>query len=242
MADPFPIELRARGGDGKRQRVYVIRCARCPTEDFAAAHMRALSEAHLTGTFQGRGWRVNPSGRHVCPACIAAETEARRAKHSQEPSAMSKSDMSKSDLSKSEKVSPAQPSAAPPAAVPSPAASSALVIAYMLLEEKYDKATKAYRAGYSDELVAKETGLSVAVVAKRREDDFGPLVVDTTVEDLRNEWDGFRSDIRALRTGAGQQSLLLKSLDEREARMARLLNTALDKAGLGALAAPAKAA
>ena len=230
MADLFPVELRARGGDAKRQRVFVIRCGRCPAEDMAAAHMRDLSEAHLTGTFQRRGWRVSQSGRHVCPACISEETEARRAKHSQEPTAMPVPD----------KAVSAQP--AQTGIVPSPAASSAIVNLYVRLEDSYDRVAKAYRADWTDERVAKETGLSVEAVAKRREADFGPLVVDTTAEDLRREWEGLRSDIAALRTGAGQQALLLKMLIEREARIARLVDAVGVKAGYGALAAPSKAA
>ena len=239
MAELFPVELRARGGDAKRQRVYVIRCACCPAEDMAAAHMRELSEAHLTGTFQRRGWRVSPSGRHVCPACISAEIEARRAKHSQEPAAMPVPD-------KAVSRQPAPPvlfsQPAQPSIVPSPAASSAIVNLYVLLEDRYDRVAKAYRADWSDERVAKETGLSAEAVAKRREADFGPLVVDTTAEDLRREWEGLRSDIAALRTGAGQQALLLKMLIEREARIARLVDAVGVKAGYGALAAPSKAA
>ncbi|MEW6256909.1 MAG: hypothetical protein AB1592_13220 [Pseudomonadota bacterium] len=225
MGDLFPLESRVRGDDGRRQAAHVIRCSRCPSEDAVAAHRTRYPTAHLTGTFQQRGWRVSQSGRHVCPTCIASETEARRAKHSKEPAPM---------------PAPEKVISAPP--LPSPAASSAIVTAYLLLEDHYDKAAKAYRAGWSDERVAKESGLAVEAVAKRREADFGPLVVDTTAQDLRHEWDGLRSDIKALRTGAGQLALLLKGLDEREARLAKRLDAVGEKAGYGALTAPVKAA
>lgn len=219
MADLFPPVSRPRGDDGKRQTAHVIRCSRCPAEDAVTAHMTRYTTEHLTGTFQQRGWRVSQSGRHVCPACIAAEGSARRAKHSKETSAMSA-----------------------PSAIPSPAASNAIAEAYLMLQDGYDHAAKTYKPGWSDEKIAKESGLSLAEVKKRREADFGPLVVDTTAEDLRHEWDGLRSDIKALRTGAGQLALLLKGMDEREARLAKRLDALGEKAGLGALTAPAKAA
>ncbi|MFG1465235.1 hypothetical protein V5F77_20335 [Xanthobacter sp. DSM 24535] len=74
--------------------------------------------------------------------------------------------------------------AAAPAPSASPNASGAIVELYMLLDDKYQRARKAYMAGYSDERIAKELGLSVTVVAERREKDFGPVVVDTTLEEL----------------------------------------------------------
>lgn len=212
MADPFPIELRARGGDGKRQRVHVIRCASCGAEDLVAAHMRALSEAHLRGTFQQRGWRVSPAGSHACPACAGLESARRRATQKEKP--------------------------AMPAAIPSPAASSAIADAYLLLQDGYDHAAKNYKPGWSDERIAKESGLSLPEVKRRREHDFGPLVADTTLEDLRTDWAALRADIGKMLLLADGFRALAVDIERRHDRLQVLLNAAAAKGGLAPLIAP----
>ena len=58
---------------------------------------------------------------------------------------------------------------------PTPAASSNLADVYMLLEDGYDKARRDYRVGWSDDRIAKDAGVSVELVTRRREQDYGPI-------------------------------------------------------------------
>ena len=58
---------------------------------------------------------------------------------------------------------------------PSDAAKRARRMVYMALEDYYDEGKKAYKPGYSDKTIAKDTGASEAVVAAIREQDFGPV-------------------------------------------------------------------
>ena len=66
----------------------------------------------------------------------------------------------------------------------SPVAAARLGELYMILTDVFLVADKAYKPGWSDERIAKETGLSVEFVAKRRLEDYGPIIVDTAIPDL----------------------------------------------------------
>ncbi|MFG1214970.1 hypothetical protein V5F72_20970 [Xanthobacter flavus] len=66
----------------------------------------------------------------------------------------------------------------------SPAASDAIVNLYLILSDAYDRAKKGFKPGWSDERVARETGLALGVVEERRERDFGPLMPAGLPEDL----------------------------------------------------------
>ncbi|MEW6121622.1 MAG: hypothetical protein AB1698_03350 [Pseudomonadota bacterium] len=239
MADLFPPVSRPRGDDGKRQTAHVIRCSRCPAEDAVTAHMTRYTTQHLAGTFQQRGWRVSQSARHVCPACQRAEAEARSTARA-------------APLKEKPAMPAATPAAVPPvsnaapverqAGPPSPAASSAIVNLYVRLEDSYDRLAKAYRADWTDERVAKETGLSVEAVAKRREADFGPLVVDTTPADLRLAWAAQERALGEARVKLADLRDHLLEIGKRHTELSKLLDAVGEKAGLGALTAPAKAA
>ncbi|MBP2147952.1 hypothetical protein [Xanthobacter flavus] len=115
----------------------------------------------------------------------------------------------------------------------SPAASDAIVNLYLLLSDHYDKARKAYAEGWDDERVAKEAGLSPVLVAERREKDFGPLVKDTTLEDiaaatlaLAQEVAGLEGEIDALQratasaiTTCGRLKVSLNALRKAQGRL-----------------------
>lgn len=57
--------------------------------------------------------------------------------------------------------------------------------AHTAIELYFDIAKGAYREGYSDERIAQDTGLSVDWVAKRREEEFGPLKEPDELAELR---------------------------------------------------------
>lgn len=162
MGELFALTHRATPGGHRAAQV--IACHRCPAEKVVFAHNGRFPEHTLIARFEKCGWGVSRDGAHLCPDCRTKEIAARRAGRTPSPEE--------------------KPMAAAPAPSASPSASGAIVELYMLLDDKYHRARKGYVAGYSDERIAKELGLSVTVVAERREKDFGPVVVDTTLEDL----------------------------------------------------------
>ncbi|MFG1376137.1 hypothetical protein [Xanthobacter autotrophicus] len=189
MRDDFPVVNRSRGEGLPPRQVHEIACSRCPATSTLSLVGSAGLPAHTVALkFGQRGWRVVGVGKHLCRACDAASRKpsAARAAIPAEDPAMPPKAAPKTTTP----VMPARPAAnddvaaAPSPSPPSPAASSALVVCYLLIEEHYDRARKAYRAGWDDDRIARETGLALPVVQERRERDFGPLVVDTTREDL----------------------------------------------------------
>lgn len=179
MRDEFPVVNRAPGKRLAPRPVQEIACGRCPATDALSAAPSRQPAHTVALKFSQRGWRVVGVGKHVCPACVAAEARRKASPKDatpKEPAPLEEAAVPPKD------VSPKAPANENAAA--SPAASRSIVDLYVLLEDKYDRARKAYAPGYDDARVAEETGLALAVVQERRERDFGPLVVDTTREDL----------------------------------------------------------
>jgi hypothetical protein len=79
--------------------------------------------------------------------------------------------------------------------VPTDAAREARRLATMLLEEHFDVATGRYNGGYSDKKVADESGAAVQFVAKRREEDFGPLREPAEIEEAKERLNALESKI-----------------------------------------------
>jgi len=94
--------------------------------------------------------------------------------------------------------------AAMPKVVASEAAKRAKRMAYMALIDYYDDAAKRYKPGHSDASIAAEVGCAEVVVAKIREDDFGPLGTPTEITQLIAELGQARAQVARLREeGAG---------------------------------------
>lgn len=68
-------------------------------------------------------------------------------------------------------------------------------LATMLIEEKFDPAKGNYRDGYSDAKIAEETGAAPAFVAKRREEDYGPLKEPEAFAEFRGKIDALAQRI-----------------------------------------------
>lgn len=198
MRDDFPVVNRSRGKLLPPRPVQEIACSRCPNTDSIGAAAGRRPPHTVARDFGRRGWRVVDAGKHICPACVAAEAARRKAPQSERTAMAPK---------------PKEPAAPVPAnenaGHASAAASDAIVNLYLLLSDHYDKARKAYAEGWDDDRVAKEAGLSPVVVAERREKDFGPLVKDTTREDiaaatlaLAQEIAGLEGEIDALQRAA----------------------------------------
>lgn len=216
MGADFPVINRTPSPDAPPRPAHVIACGNCPAEDVISAHNGRIPAHTVAAKFRQRGWQVNQKGDHRCPACVQSLASQRRAK---------------TGASSKEPLMP-EPKTAP-AAVPSRDASSALVDLYMLLQDAYLRDEKAYKAGWSDERIAKECGLSVKVVAVRREQDFGPLVVDTTREDLAREVQDLQAELLRLADAVQAVSEAAQRLDARFLKIKFLASK---------LAAPAKAA
>lgn len=72
--------------------------------------------------------------------------------------------------------------------------------AHALIELTFDIGTGAYKDGYSDVRISKETGISETWVAKRREEEFGPLKVPDEIAELRRAITDAASDVGKLTT------------------------------------------
>lgn len=94
--------------------------------------------------------------------------------------------------------------AAPPVAtVPAPERSENAKIAFRLvmaaLDEHYDDSAKTYRPGWDDARIAKDTGAALAVVAKTREEYFGPIGMPPAFGIIAEELRKLEAEERAAR-------------------------------------------
>jgi hypothetical protein len=201
MKDEFPVVSRRHGDDQTPRPVQAITCG-CGREDVLSAHSGRLTSAHVAGTFTSRGWLVGDAGKHVCPDCLAKRRAERRA-------AKEKPEMPKVERS--------------------PAATQKIGELYMILSEAYDAAGKVYKPGWSDQRIAKETGLAPEFVAKRREDDFGPVIVDASFDDLAAVQGALTAKIALARAATERQREQIAELEELAAKAGPLLKTILAK-------------
>lgn len=187
----WPVESR-RSAAGLR-RHFVIRCSKCRDSDFIlAAPGDAAGHPTIAKKFQRAGWTVGArAGGDLCPDCTA---KAPHPKIEDLPMV---------------KVIPTPAEPKPP--TPSPAASARIAELYMMLDDGYDRAGQCYRPGFSDGKIAADLSLAVDFVAKRREQDFGPVRLDTLADDLNAEYlllvgliKSTRADADALARRAGE--------------------------------------
>ena len=80
----------------------------------------------------------------------------------------------------------------------SDAAKRARRMIYMALEDYYDESQKRYKAGWSDQRIADETGASVQFVASIREDDFGPSGEPPEIAEFRERLAKFEEDAQRI--------------------------------------------
>lgn len=92
-------------------------------------------------------------------------------------------------------VPPAQPSALSP----TDAARAMRRAVLQWLDEAYDVGKSIYRAGVTDESIAKETGASVALVKQLREENYGPLSMPPELTEVMEELAGIKRDLLTTR-------------------------------------------
>lgn len=215
MRDEFPVVNRAPGKRLSPRPVQEIACSRCPATAAISA-MPSRQPAHTVALkFSQRGWRVVGLGKHVCPACVAAEAARRASPPAQRENLQSES----TPMAKPAAASlpgplstPANENAGPH---PTPEASVSITDLYMKLDDAYDRAKRNYKPGYDDERVARELGVSVVLVKSRREQDFGPLVKDTTREDLAAALVGVSMELGGAKSALAELSHTLGEATER---------------------------
>lgn len=142
---------------------------------------KVMSPEGLRRKLEVEGWRLG--SRRQCPKCNA-------------PKAQSKEKVSVSD--KSTLMTAAAPramaAATPPAQSPTDAARAVRRAVIQWLEEAYDVGKSAYRAGVTDDSIAKETGAAVALVKQLREENYGPLAMPSEVAELLAEMSAIRRE------------------------------------------------
>ena len=160
--ETFPTVNRQIGDDRRWRAVQMIRCSSCGSEDHVGSGQGSrLPEEVIATRFRAKGWCVEQrKDRHLCPSCVAKDQEQVRARRAEKEAATAEQ--------KSER---------------SPAAAVKLGELYMMLSDAYEPARKLYKTGWSDDRIAKETGLAVEFVRARREQDFGPLAPPDMTED-----------------------------------------------------------
>lgn len=115
---------------------------------------------------------------------------------------------------------------------PTPAAGRAKRLVYMALEEDYDEIKRAYKPGKSDATVAKECGVSDALVKTIREESYGPLAEPNEIKGLRDLLvaatqtlnETTERCVREVRTAATTYSKTVEDVDRRLSILARKNN------------------
>lgn len=162
MKDNFQPVQRRHGDDNVLRSFHVIQCSVCGVDDAISAVKGRISENRVAELFTRRGWSVVGVGKHVCQTC-----HSENAKRNKLETKIKR----ETDMTKAAEVERSQ------------AAQQKIPLLYMALDDAYDTTVKNYREGWSDERIARETGLSIEFVTKRREQDFGPVKIDTTLKD-----------------------------------------------------------
>ncbi|MEG8222437.1 hypothetical protein OSJ57_17680 [Sphingomonas sp. HH69] len=132
-------------------------CVECGTVE-THEYLRAPPAEALPRKFSQKGWSAGTKA--VCPQCITK---------------------------KRNKTMTAVASVTPLKAAQTPDVRQQRRDAHTLIELYYDLASSTYKDRYSDEKIAKETGLPKEWVAKRREDEFGPIKEPNDLAVIRQE-------------------------------------------------------
>lgn len=209
-AREFPIVAVRRADFGPKVRAARIVCARCGETDEVVVGADRRLGPWIEKKFAGAGWAVGANdSRDFCPGC-AGKTGIRT-----------------QEAPKMAKVVP------PPIPAPSVAAATvsrtedarkARLDVDLMLVDNFDPARGRYREGWDDERVAREAGMSVEFVAKRREAEHGALRAEVSGERLSALLSAFEAETKA------RDSALTERLREAEAALVALEKEA--RAGL----------
>lgn len=195
-------------------------CGSCAhTEDIPWE--RNNNPAAIAQHFERRGWRFDAVriAKCLCPVCVGEQAPVAATKPAPQPAPVPR---------------PA-PEAPPMQLRPTPAPLTAATLDATpdqkrrvrdLLDQYFDDATGCYlpdQAGryYSDQRVAAELGLPWALVAKIREQAYGPLRTDPEVVALHKDLEAARSEQALLEARIGELGRTIQALADRLAGIAR---------------------
>lgn len=159
--------LRVRMGASRRPALAAV-CTRCGGEEVSALRSNCPPDAAAT-YFRGRGWVMRGDAKSaICPKCQIRNTPTEQ--NEVEVTAA----LERQQRREEQRQRAAQELSPMKQTTPSPDALRAQRRLHELLGVHFDGGT--YAEAWSDERVARETGLAVAEVARVRDAAYGPLV------------------------------------------------------------------
>jgi hypothetical protein len=196
MNEEFPLINRVTERGHPPRPVHAIVCSQCREEDFISALNTCLPPHTVAARFQRAGWVVRAAGKHLCPTCA----KTRRAEARLGGPAMLKTTI---------------------APVLDDATRRSIPLLYVALEDKYDRAAKAYRGDATDESIAAELHLPAAIVAERRAADFGPLVESEAARRQREAEAERQKAVAVLRAEQDRLDAAVKAIGDAAERVRR---------------------
>ncbi len=140
---------------------------------------KVMSPEGLRRKLEVEGWRL--ARPRCCPLCNAALPQMKEKKPVSDKSTL---------------MATAAPRAVATVPTPTDAARAMRRAVIQWLEEAYDVGKSVYRAGVTDESIAKETGAALALVKQLREENYGPLSIPPEIAELAADLEGLRRDTR----------------------------------------------
>lgn len=148
-----------------------VECAQCGARDEWVVANKAPPADILAKHFAQKGWNVRK--RPICPACNTPQKK--------------ETDMNN--------VAPIKPDA-----IPTDAVKAARRKANELLMFQFNVENGCFEDGWSDDRVAKESGMPLAWVTKRRDEEYGPLKEPCEFAEVRAEAKALASEIGKLQS------------------------------------------
>lgn len=179
-----PVEILSRQGGVSAR----VECKCCGVhEDWGLTKVPPPDIIHKH--FKTKGWEITK--RPTCPICQTAKKR-------------------KPEMTKPATVTPISGAvSASPVAAPSADAKAARREAHDRIAVYFDIANGSYTDGYSDQRIAEETGVAVAWVKQRREEEFGPIKTPREFSELLDQ----------IAAAKGRQNEIKTVIDDIETRM-----------------------
>lgn len=172
--------------EGRSVAMHRLQCATCEFIDgITSGSRQELPMQMITKKFQQKGWEVGQVARKdKCPACVEADTAARRAKNNRHGNVVP--------------IKPEEPamSVQPPISITSPHLQRVSAepprtmdvderrLIFAKLQETYIDKDAGYAVPWTDQAVAKDLGVPLAWVADVRSNFFGPVRDNGEIREL----------------------------------------------------------
>ena len=157
--------------DPEKGAQYSLSCQECGGVD-CIGRSHNLPGAVVIKKFQQKGWQVaERKKKTICPKCQEAAKAAK-------------------SIEKENKMAKLKPVENVVSAMPSPRKMREI---YSLLDSYFDEEAGAYLEDYSDERIAKETGMALQFITKTRVEAFGEITPPSELMALQSEIKSMRS-------------------------------------------------